>query len=158
MRAARSAALRYPAATNPSPPASDTAAARAGVEGPPASGASTIGNVRVSRTTGTASLHRADRCAEPPAHRAAALVCSPSLFRLLAGVCGVTSLLQSRRARPMNWVHTSPPQEKDLPMSKLVSAIRRTLGSAYSEPPVHFHQGTSEDFPEVCYDAACRRP
>ena len=35
--------VRYPAARKPSPPASDTAAASAGVDGPPPSGAWTIG-------------------------------------------------------------------------------------------------------------------
>ena len=43
-------------------------------------------------------------------------------------------------------------------MSKFVSALRRTLVGAYTEPPVHFHQGTTEDSPEVCYDGGCRRP
>ena len=36
-------------------------------------------------------------------------------------------------------------------MSKLLTAIKRTFGDSCSEPPVHFHQGTSDDFPEVCY-------
>jgi hypothetical protein len=43
-------------------------------------------------------------------------------------------------------------------MSKFVAAIRRSLGGAYTEPPVHFHQGTTEDYPEVCYEGACERP
>jgi hypothetical protein len=43
-------------------------------------------------------------------------------------------------------------------MSKLVAAIRRTLGDTYTEPPVHFHQGMTEDYPEVCYEGACERP
>jgi hypothetical protein len=43
-------------------------------------------------------------------------------------------------------------------MSKLVAAIRRSLGGAYSEPPVHFHQGTTEAYPEVCHEGACERP
>jgi hypothetical protein len=43
-------------------------------------------------------------------------------------------------------------------MSKLVAAIRRTLAGTYEEPPVHFHQGTAPDFPEVCHEDACERP
>jgi hypothetical protein len=43
-------------------------------------------------------------------------------------------------------------------MSKMIAAFRRTLVGAYTEPPVHFHQGQTEESPEVCYDAACRRP
>jgi hypothetical protein len=43
-------------------------------------------------------------------------------------------------------------------MSKLVAAIRRTLGATHTEPPVHFHQGTTEGYPEVCYEGACERP
>jgi hypothetical protein len=43
-------------------------------------------------------------------------------------------------------------------MSKIIKALKRTLGDAYTEPPVHFHQGTSDDFPEVCYEGACQRP
>ncbi len=43
-------------------------------------------------------------------------------------------------------------------MSKLVSAIKRSLGGSYSEPSVHFHQGTTEAFPEVCHEGACERP
>jgi hypothetical protein len=43
-------------------------------------------------------------------------------------------------------------------MTKLLNALKRTLGDAYTEPPVHFHQGTTDDFPEVCYEGACRRP
>lgn len=42
-------------------------------------------------------------------------------------------------------------------MSKLVSAIKRTLGGS-NEPTVHFHQGTSETSPEVCFEGACQRP
>ena len=43
MSCATAAAGLYPAARKPSPPASHTAMASAGVEGPPASGACTIG-------------------------------------------------------------------------------------------------------------------
>jgi hypothetical protein len=43
-------------------------------------------------------------------------------------------------------------------MSKLVSAIKRTLGGSSAEPTVHFHQGTNEAFPEVCHEGACPRP
>ena len=53
----------------------------------------------------------------------------------------------------------SPPQEKDLPMSKLFSALRRTFDRPYTEPTVHFHQGQDDSFPEVCHDeGACSRP
>ena len=55
----------------------------------------------------------------------------------------------------MDWVH--PPQ-KGPPMSKLLAAVRRTFSTPYTEPEVHFHQGQTEDFPEVCYDGDCRRP
>ena len=43
-------------------------------------------------------------------------------------------------------------------MSKIIKALKRTLGDAYTEPAVHFHQGTSDDFPEVCYEGGCDRP
>jgi hypothetical protein len=44
-------------------------------------------------------------------------------------------------------------------MTKLLSAMKRTLGeSPYSEPPVHFHQGTTDDNVEVCHEGACARP
>ena len=43
-------------------------------------------------------------------------------------------------------------------MSKLVSAIRRTLAGGYQAPPVHFHQGMTEASPEVCHEDACARP
>jgi hypothetical protein len=44
-------------------------------------------------------------------------------------------------------------------MSKLLNAIKRTLGdSPYTEPPVHFHQGTSDHSVEVCHERACSRP
>jgi hypothetical protein len=52
---------------------------------------------------------------------------------------------------------SSPP--KDLPMTKLITALRRALGEdAYQEPTPHFHQGTTDDSPEVCYESACSRP
>jgi hypothetical protein len=51
----------------------------------------------------------------------------------------------------------TPPQ--DLTMTKLLSAIRRTFGDTpYSEPKPHFHQGTSDSFPEVCFEGGCSRP
>jgi hypothetical protein len=43
-------------------------------------------------------------------------------------------------------------------MSKFVTAVRRTLIGVHVETPVHFHQGTTEDYPEVCYEGACERP
>lgn len=43
-------------------------------------------------------------------------------------------------------------------MSKLVSAIKRTLGGSSTEPSVHFHQGMTQAFPEVCHEGACERP
>jgi hypothetical protein len=44
-------------------------------------------------------------------------------------------------------------------MSKLLSALRRPFDRPYTEPTVHFHQGQSDDFPEVCHDEdTCRRP
>jgi len=42
-------------------------------------------------------------------------------------------------------------------MSKLVSAIKRTFVGT-DEPTVHFHQGTTDAFPEVCHEGACARP
>ena len=44
-------------------------------------------------------------------------------------------------------------------MSKLLNALKRTLRRRPTrEPDVHFHQGTTDDSPEVCYDGACQRP
>lgn len=43
-------------------------------------------------------------------------------------------------------------------MSKLVAAIKRTIGGSYSEPTVHFHQGMTSASPEVCFEGACQRP
>jgi hypothetical protein len=43
-------------------------------------------------------------------------------------------------------------------MSKLVSAIKRSLGGSSAEPTVHFHQGTTHTSPEVCFEGACARP
>ena len=43
-------------------------------------------------------------------------------------------------------------------MTKLLTALKRTIVGSESEPPVHFHQGTTDAFPEVCHDGACRRP
>ena len=44
-------------------------------------------------------------------------------------------------------------------MTKFISALKRTIVSAPDgEAPVHFHQGQTESFPEVCHDGACRRP
>ena len=42
--------------------------------------------------------------------------------------------------------------------TKFIKALRRTFSETYSEPEVHFHQGTSDDFPEVCHDGRCDRP
>ena len=44
-------------------------------------------------------------------------------------------------------------------MSKFISALKRTLvGPPDSEPTVHFHQGTTYHYPEVCHQDACDRP
>jgi len=43
-------------------------------------------------------------------------------------------------------------------MSKLLAAVRRTFSTPYTEPEVHFHQGQTNDSPEVCFDGACGRP
>ena len=44
-------------------------------------------------------------------------------------------------------------------MTKLLSALRRTLGDApYAEPKPHFHASSSENSPEVCFEGACQRP
>ena len=44
-------------------------------------------------------------------------------------------------------------------MTMLLRALKRAFGDTpYTEPPVHFHQGEHEDYPEVCYDGACERP
>jgi hypothetical protein len=43
-------------------------------------------------------------------------------------------------------------------MSKFVAAIRRTLVGRYQEPSVHFHQGLSDEYPEVCHEDTCARP
>ena len=43
-------------------------------------------------------------------------------------------------------------------MSKLVSAIKRSFGGSSIESTVHFHQGTHETSPEVCFEGACSRP
>ena len=43
-------------------------------------------------------------------------------------------------------------------MSKLVSAVKRTLGGTPDAPSVHFHQGTHAALPEVCHEDACGRP
>jgi hypothetical protein len=43
-------------------------------------------------------------------------------------------------------------------MTKFIKALKRTLGDTYSEPAVHFHQGMTDDFPEVCYEGTCERP
>jgi hypothetical protein len=44
-------------------------------------------------------------------------------------------------------------------MTKLLNALRRTLGDApYAEPEPHFHASSSENFPEVCFEDACARP
>ena len=44
-------------------------------------------------------------------------------------------------------------------MTKLLSAVRRTIGEQpYTEPAVHFHAGSDENYPEVCYEGGCERP
>ena len=43
-------------------------------------------------------------------------------------------------------------------MTKLLNALKRTLNNGYTEPPVHFHQGTTDSYPEVCYEDVCQRP
>jgi hypothetical protein len=44
-------------------------------------------------------------------------------------------------------------------MTKLLNALRRTLADTpYQEPEPHFHQGTTDSYPEVCYVDACERP
>ena len=44
-------------------------------------------------------------------------------------------------------------------MSKLISALKRTIvGTTDGEAPVHFHQGTTDSFPEVCHNGGCDRP
>ena len=42
-------------------------------------------------------------------------------------------------------------------MSKLISALKRTIvGAPDGEAPVHFHQGMTDSFPEVCHDGRLR--
>ena len=43
-------------------------------------------------------------------------------------------------------------------MSKIVTALKRTLRTRQDEPSVHFHQGQTRTFPEVCHEDACTRP
>lgn len=44
-------------------------------------------------------------------------------------------------------------------MTKLLNALKRTLGDGqYVEPTPHFHAGSTDRSPEVCYEDACRRP
>ena len=44
-------------------------------------------------------------------------------------------------------------------MTKLLNALKRTLGDAqHSEPTPHFHASSSEQFPEVCFEGDCERP
>jgi hypothetical protein len=44
-------------------------------------------------------------------------------------------------------------------MTKLLNALKRTLGDAqYAEPAPHFHAGASDHYPEVCFEDACARP
>jgi hypothetical protein len=44
-------------------------------------------------------------------------------------------------------------------MIKLLNALRRGLGDdSYAEPTPHFHASSSVQFPEVCFEDACRRP
>jgi hypothetical protein len=62
MSARTASGVRYPAARKPSPPASQTAAASAGVDGPPPIGAWTIGWSRSESEKGTAQKIRSSRC------------------------------------------------------------------------------------------------
>jgi hypothetical protein len=44
-------------------------------------------------------------------------------------------------------------------MTKLLTAFKRTFGDTpYTEPAVHFHTSSDENYPEVCYEGACERP
>ena len=44
-------------------------------------------------------------------------------------------------------------------MTKLLNALRRGLGGTpHAEPAPHFHQGTTNAAPEVCFAGACDRP
>ena len=44
-------------------------------------------------------------------------------------------------------------------MTKLLTALKRTLGDAqYTEPAPHFHASSYENSPEVCFEDACARP
>jgi hypothetical protein len=44
-------------------------------------------------------------------------------------------------------------------MTKIISALKRTIvGAPEGEAPVHFHQGTTDAFPEVCHNGGCDRP
>ncbi len=44
-------------------------------------------------------------------------------------------------------------------MSKLISALKRTVvGAPDGEAPVHFHQGMTDAYPEVCHEGRCDRP
>ena len=44
-------------------------------------------------------------------------------------------------------------------MTKLLNALKRTLGDApYAEPVPHFHASSYENSPEVCFADACARP
>jgi len=44
-------------------------------------------------------------------------------------------------------------------MTKLLTALKRTLGDAqYTEPAPHFHASSYENSPEVCHEDACERP
>jgi len=63
----------------------------------------------------------------------------------------------------MRWVALLPNSPsllpKGSPMSKLISALKRTVvGAPDGEAPVHFHQGMTDAFPEVCHDGRCDRP
>jgi hypothetical protein len=44
-------------------------------------------------------------------------------------------------------------------VTKLLNALKRTLGdAAYTEPTPHFHASSYDHTPEVCFEDACRRP
>ena len=43
-------------------------------------------------------------------------------------------------------------------MTKLLNVLKGAFSDEYTEPAVHFHQGTAGDRPEVCHEDACERP
>ena len=58
-----------------------------------------------------------------------------------------------------HWFIDPKPLSQWSVMANLISALKRTFGGdLYTEPTPHFHQGTSMDFPEVCFAPHCSRP